>query len=391
MVTRRLTQSIQEDLEKKMVWVAGPRQCGKTTLSNEVLSHVKGHYYNWDSDEDRSLIRQTKLDPNVKLWVFDELHKYGRWRNWLKGVFDKNKKTKQVLVTGSARLDLFSRGGDSLQGRYFFYRLHPFTMTEVLQSKYLGYKEFIFENLQGSKGAVEALFKFGGFPEPFLGQNERDSDRWRLGYSRRLFREDVRDLDLVKDIEGITLMYEQLGKTVSSVLSINSLREDLEVNFATAKNWLRILENLLVTFRLAPFGSNKIKAVKKEQKLYFWDYGKVQDPGSRFENLIALHLLRLCHWIEDIEGKECELRYVRESSGKETDFIVVRAGKPLFLVECKLTHREIDKNLRYFLARLPVSTGFQVYFEGNDDYELKLSAEKVIRVIPAHRFLSIIP
>lgn len=391
MLTRRLTNPIYEDLKKKMVWLAGPRQCGKTTLSEEILDKVPGHYYNWDSDEDQKSIRDTKLDPNVKLWVFDEIHKYRLWRNWLKGVYDKNKKERQILVTGSARLDLFSKGGDSLQGRYLFYRLHPLTMTEALQSKCLDYKDLHFENLTGAKEVLAGLLKFGGFPEPYLGQNERDSDRWRLGYSRRLFREDVKDLDLVKNIEGITLLYQHLEKTVSSILSINSLKEDLNVNFATVKNWISILDNLYATFRLSPYGSPRIKAVKKEQKLYLWDYGKVLDIGSRFENLMAQHLLRLCHWIEDIEGKECELRYVRDDYGKETDFIVLKSGKPLFLVECKVKHKEINKNLRYFLERLPVSQAFQVSLEGEEDYEVKLDGNKNIRVIPAYRFLSIIP
>ncbi len=389
MIQRRLQAPLLQDLSKKMCWVAGPRQCGKTTLSEEILKKVPGQYYNWDNTSDQQLIRSEKLNPDSKLWVFDEIHKYKNWRNWLKGIYDKNKAEKKILVTGSARLDVFSRGGDSLQGRYFFHRMHPVTLTELLNKDPI--ENFEFQNHPGSQKALEALFHYSGFPEPLNSQNDKDANRWRLSYSRQLFRDDVRDLDLVRDLDGISLLFDRLPQTVSSPLSINSLREDLLKNFETVKNWIGILDNLYATFRLPPFGSPKIKAVKKEQKLYLWDWVRVEDKGARFENLIALHLLRFCHWTEDQEGEPCELRYVRDEYGKECDFIVLKSKKPLFLVECKSSDREISKNLRYFLERIPVQRAFQLSFDGKEDYETKLDRGKSIRVIPAHKFLSLIP
>jgi len=394
-VKRRIETIIKKDLEKKMVLLSGPRQCGKTTLAEGLLKQTKGTYYNWDIDKHKRIIRNSELDLTSKLWVFDEVHKYKYWRNWLKGVFDLHKAKHKILITGSARLDIYSRGGDSLQGRYYFHRLHPFTLSEVLNIKVNAFEKIpeleTKVNTKSAFGTLNDLMKYGGFPEPFCSRSEEEASRWRLSYGTRLIREDIRDLENIFNLDKMELLYEHLPHTVGSILSINSLREDLEVNFRTVKNWIDIFERNYICFKVSPFGSNKIKAVKKESKLYFWDWGSVEKQGARFENLIAAHLLRLCHYITDVYGQKTELRYFRDIRGREVDFIVLKKGAPWLAVEVKESEQELDSNLKYLLERTRIPYAFQVNLNGNKFKRLPNVNGCTIHILPAYIFLSNLP
>lgn len=394
---RRIEKIIKDDLSKKMVLIAGPRQCGKTTFAEGVLEEVEGAYYNWDYEPHRKMIRSQDLDYEAKLWVFDELHKYRHWRNWLKGLYDINKKKHKFLVTGSAKLDMYSRGGDSLQGRYFFHRLHPFTYSELLNVKISSnVEEFpfgdIYKDKDGQKSLLE-LFKRGGFPEPLFSKSLEQADRWRLNYGYRVIREDIRTLESVKDLDKMELLYDHLPNNVGSLLSINSLREDLEVNHGTVSHWLEILEKNYICFRVPPFGPLKIRAVKKENKLYFWDWAKVENEPARFENLIAVHLLRLCHWGQDVNGKKIELRHYRDTRGHEVDFVVLKQGVPWIAVEVKLTEGDLDSKspLKYLLERVSFKHAYQVHLHGNKFKEYEKLNGCNITIMPAYKFLSLIP
>ncbi len=156
-------------------------------------------------------------------------------------------------------------------------------------------------------------------------------------------------------------MLLKLGACVGSVLSLNSLREDLEVSFDSVRNWAGIFEKLYATFRVAPDGPQKIRAVKKEQQLYFWDWTKAESQAAKMENLVAVHLLRLCHWIEDVEGIATELRYFRTPLGHEVDFVLLKNKKPWMAVEVKANEGAIDSNLQYFLERVEVPHASQVF------------------------------
>ena len=392
---RSITKVIREDLNKKMVLLAGPRQCGKTTLAKELLKKYNSEYYSWDIDVHRKIIRSNKLNESSKLWVFDELHKFKTWRNWLKGLYDLHGSNHKVLVTGSAKLDVYSRGGDSLQGRYFFHRLHPFTLAESLEILPQKNIDQIFHlpvsEGKNSKAILIDLLELGGFPEPFLSGSQKAANRWRLVYGSRLIKEDIRNLEIIYDLDRMELLFEHLPKTIGSVLSINSLREDLEVSFETISNWINIFEKNYVCFRISPFGSSKIRAVKKENKLYFWDWGYVDEKSHRLENLVAMHLLRLTHWCQDVEGEKVELRYFRDTRGHEVDFILMRKNKPWVAIEVKQSAQDLDKNLRYLLERTKIPFAFQVHLEGNDDYRVKDINDSYVRVLPMHKFLINLP
>ncbi len=370
MKSRYLTQSIKEDLKTKMVFLGGPRQVGKTTLSLLLLDPPtvsNPNYLNWDDISSKRAIKRGEL-PAGNLVIYDEIHKYKNWRSLLKGIYDKNRDTKQFLITGSARLDYYRRGGDSLLGRYRYLRLHPFTFSE-LQLK--------------TRAQIEHLLEFGGFPEAYFSHDRRNWRRWQNERLYRLVNDDIRSLENLRDYNGIELLAESLASRVGSPLSVNSLARDLDYNFRTIEKWIQILEQTYFCYRIGPYGPAKIKAVKKERKLFLWDWSSCEEVGSRFENFIASHLLKYCHFLEDTEGYKMELRFLRDSTGREVDFVVLRDRKPLFAVECKYGEKSISPAIHYFKDRTPIPKFYQVHL-GKSDYQL----ESKVRVLPFEVFCS---
>lgn len=367
---RYIQPAVVEDLQKKMVFIGGPRQVGKTTVALNILGGDEQHpaYLNWDFVDDKRILLQGGLPPDQPLIILDEIHKYKQWRNFIKGLYDKKKSSTSFLITGSARLDYYRRGGDSLQGRYHYYRLHPLSLYEI--------------NHDPSSADLQALLIFGGFPEPFFLQSERGWKRWQRERISRVIHEDLVSLEQVKEVGQLDLLAVLLQDKVASLLSINSLRQDLSASHEAVDRWVRILENLYYCFRIRPFAAKKIKSLKKDRKLYLWDWSICRDKGSRFENLVASNLLKYCHYYEDTHGDEMELCFLRDSQKREVDFVVVRDNKPVFGVECKSGERSIGKHLRYFSKRTEIPYFYQVHL-GNSDYEI---GELRTRVMPFTRF-----
>lgn len=366
---RYIKNSVNEDLESKMVFVAGPRQVGKTTCALTFLSPSNEQhpaYLNWDDIQVRSAILRGELPPNENIVVLDEIHKFARWRNLVKGFYDTHKSNISFIITGSARLDYYSKGGDSLQGRYHYYRLHPFSIPEI--------------NRDATEDDVEKLLKFGGFPEPFLRGEEKFWRRWQRERIQRVIYEDIRDLENIKEISLLELLAEELPNRVGAPLSVKNLKELLQVAHETVERWLKIFERMYYCYRVPPFGAPKIRAVKKEQKLYFWDWSIVPDPGPRFENFIASHLLKYCNFIEDTEGFRMDLRFVRDTDKREVDFVVLKQGQPIFAVECKSGEKNVNPALFYFKERTPIPKFYQVH-EGRKDY-----VNNGVRVLPIQNF-----
>ena len=352
MLTRYLASEIKNDLKTKMVFLGGPRQVGKTTLAQSLIKgYTDNHpaYLNWDSELHKNKIKKQEWPRTEPLIVLDEIHKFKNWRNLVKGFYDTLKNTHSFLVTGSARLDHFRKGGDSLLGRYHYYRLHPYSLPEL---KY-------------AQGSLERLLQFGGFPEAYEMADERNLRRWHIQRLNRLIRTDLRDLEDVKDIEKIYALAEELPNRVGSPLSLNKLANDLEVDFKTIKRWLAILSSLYYSFQISPYGSAKIRAVKKEQKLYMWDWSQIESPGLRFENMVASHLLKFCHYLEDVDGYKTELRFIRDTDKREIDFVVLKNKKPLFAVECKTGEKVTSPHLHYFQERTDIPIFYQVHLGTN--------------------------
>jgi len=364
---RYLAAQVRRDLARKMVLLAGPRQVGKTTLALS-LPRAREAYLSWDVAEHRERILRRELPPG-RLWIFDELHKYRRWRNYLKGLYDGRRSGQRMLVTGSGRLELYRFGGDSLQGRYHLLRLHPFSAAELHLAR---------------PAELLDLLRLGGFPEPYLSGSETEARRWSRQHRNLLVREDVVSLERIQDLGHLELLMLRLPELVGSPLSINALREDLQVSHKAVSSWMAALERLYAVFRLAPWGAPRIRAVKKEQKHYHLDWSVVPGDPARFENLVACHVLKWVHHEQDVRGRDVELRYFRDVDGREVDFVVVEGHTPRLLVECKWSDAEIDRGLRYLKARFPTAEAWQISAVGNKDY---VSPEG-IRVAPALRLLT---
>ena len=383
---RYLTPFIVEDLKDKMVFVGGPRQVGKTTLCrNFIATHFRNHaYFNWDNRTDRRAITSSAWPGDAELLILDEIHKYRRWKGLIKGEYDKLKETYKFLVTGSSRLDLYRRGSDSLQGRYHYYRLHPFTLAEI---EGLAYKASIHGELPISSGfhqdAIDTLNVFGGFPEPIMKQNKRQLRRWHNEKIERMFREDILDVHAIRDIGNMKLLSDILPSKVGSLLSTNVIREDLEVSFRAASHWIDVLEAFYYHFRLYPFTSKRIRSLKKEPKLYLWDWSEVEDEAARFENLIASHLLKFVHFITDYEGYKAELYFLRDVDKREVDFLVTIDNKPWFAVEAKLNETSLSPHLLYFKERLSIPYIYQVVKKTAID-----RLEKGVRIVSVGKFLA---
>jgi predicted AAA+ superfamily ATPase len=390
MLERRITAHLQRDLARKMILLSGPRQCGKTTLAQNLLATVSGAYYSWDSLSDRLAIQKRKLDFEARLWVFDELHKFRRWRALLKELVDAERSRRGILVTGSARLDLYGRGGDSLQGRYLAHHLHPFTYSELAGIPFDSTLDLP-ELARDPARELDDLLQLGGFPEPLLQGSAREAGRWRLTYGERLVREEVASLEQVREMERLELLYERLSDVAGGVLSINSLREDLEVAFETVRNWLAILERLDAIFRVSPYGPPRIRSVKKEPKVYFWDWPRCATEGARLENMVALHLLRAVDWARDVEGEKMQLRYFRTPSGHEVDFVLLRAGKPWIAVEVKASDSDLAPSLRYFSERAQPALALQAVLQKPRERRLPDIGKTRVRVISVARLLANLP
>lgn len=391
----------------KMIFLTGPRQVGKTTFAQKWLESegsAQG-YFNWD---DPSVIAAYKSNPllfknhvNERFikdpvpMVFDEIHKHREWRNILKGFFDTSRERSRLLVTGSARLGFARKTGDSLLGRYFSFQMFPLGLPEavgdfssVLQNPDIFSSPDLFASRAGAakRGdtdeAIEQLLRFGGFPEPFLKGSERFHRRWQKDYRTLLTREDVRDLSRISDIKGLETLVEILPYRIGSKLSIPSISRDLDRNYDTIKNWLDILEGLYLIFSLRPWHRRVTRALKKEKKAYFFDWSIPADSGSRFENFVAVSLLRMATRFNETGMGNFELRYLRDKEKREVDFVIANEHGPLALFEAKVGDTAIDRSARYFSRLLNIPL-FQIVLKASKVEEFPGNCF----VIPASAFL----
>ncbi|MCD5391036.1 ATP-binding protein [candidate division NPL-UPA2 bacterium] len=396
---------------RKMIFLFGPRQVGKTTFVKNRLREIKNEelYFDWD---DPYVRREYTKNPHFlkaylarirnkfPLVAFDEIHKHKNWKNILKGLCDLHSEEAQFIVTGSARLDYFRRSGDSLVGRYFSYRLLPLGLAEaagnfdfILKDDVIlaqPDKQDFLRTIQqmkekAFKGPFERLMTYGGFPEPFLKAKKSFSNKWKRDYKSLLIHEDLRDLTRIQDIKGIEQLLLLLSERIASPLSINSLRDDLQVNHKTVSSWLEALKKIYLTFSITPWSKRIARAIKKEAKFYFFDWTMVSDEGARFENAIAVLLLRLvCRWNELGLG-DFELRYIRNQQGQEVDFVVIKDQRPFALFEAKKSDIHIPNSGAYFNKLLKIP-----YYQMVSDYDIVEAYPDNRYVVSAWRLLALL-
>ena len=375
-VKRIYTSVIKEHCKRyqQMIFLVGPRQAGKTTVSlmaKEFSNHFV--YLNWDNLDHRKMILEgvnsvssfvglDKLIPGMPIVVFDEIHKYGKWKTFLKGFFDAYKGKTKIIVTGSSRLDVYKKGGDSLMGRYFLYRLHQLSLAELGRVDLSG-KE-INEPFQSQNKNFEKLLKNGGFPEPFLKNDSRFLNRWKSLRQEQLIREDIRDLSRIQELGQIELLAEILKHQAGQLTNYSNLSNKVNVSSDTIRRWIKTLQSFFYCFTLQPWSKNISRSLIKEPKVYLWDWINVDDEGRRVENLVAAHLLKAVHYWTDYGLGQYGLWFVRDKEKREVDFLISKDKEPWFLVEVKLSSKGgISRNLAYFQNKIKVKHALQVVFD----------------------------
>lgn len=360
---------------RQMLFLMGPRQVGKTTTCLQIgQTFDRFYYFNWDNDADRLLIlggtekvadhaELKVLKDNSPLLIFDEIHKYKDWKNFLKGLFDSYPQKMHILVTGSARLDVYKKGGDSLMGRYFMYRFHPLTVGEILHQE--PPKNEIHKHPQQiADEDFQALWEFGGYPDPYLKREKRFFNRWQNLRFQQLFQEEVRDLTRIQELGQLEILAKILRNQVGQQTSYDSLAKHVRVSGNTIRNWTSLLSSLYYCFEVRPWSKNVTRSLLKEPKYYLWDWSQIEDRGSRAENFVASHLLKAIHFWTDYGFGNYGLYYLRDKEQREVDFLVTKDDKPWFLVEVKYAYTpQMSKSLAYFQEMTKAPHAFQVCFE----------------------------
>jgi hypothetical protein len=333
---RRQIEQIIKDVDKKIVLIVGPRQVGKTWLALEAGKRFKDMtYLNYDRLEDRQIIKDEEWLESTELLILDEIHKMADWKTYLKGVYDTKPEKLKIIVTGSARLDLFRYAGESLAGRFFTHRLLPFSVSEL--------------NKETLGSDIDRFIERGGFPEPFLAEIEQEAKRWRNQYIGGLIRYDILDFERIRDLRAIETVFELLKRKVGSPVSYASIARDVNISQTTVDKYIKILEALFVVFKVAPYSKNIARSILKEPKIYFFDNGLVVgEEGAKFENFVAVSLLKHIYAMNDYKGENMSLKYLRTKDKKEIDFCILDSDKITEVIEVKNRDSKIASNLKYF-------------------------------------------
>jgi predicted AAA+ superfamily ATPase len=360
--------------ESQMIFLSGPRQVGKTTISQSTRDLTDQFLYlNWDELDHRQLIVQggnsvtagldlAQVMGTKPILVLDEIHKYPLWKNFLKGLYDQFINKLHIIVTGSSRLDVYKKGGDSLMGRYFPYRIHPLSVAEILHQPSI--ESILSPPKELDCNLFNQLYQFGGFPDPFLKSNPQFSRRWQRLRHQQLFREDIRDLNAITDINRLELLSKLIVEQAASEMTYSSLAKKIRVSVDTVSRWIEILESFYFCFLLRPWSKNVTRSLIKEPKVYLWDWSSISDPGARAENFIVSHLHKATNFWTDMGFGDFGLYYLRDLEKREVDLIVTRDDIPWFLVEVKLSHNgRINPNLKYFQQQTNAPHAFQVVID----------------------------
>ena len=380
---------------RQMAFVSGPRQVGKTTT-------CRGHaqvYLNWDDFDDCELILRGpravadrlglgRLSEVPPVALFDELHKFPRWKQFLKGFFDGHGDRVQIVATGSSRMDVYRRGGDSLMGRYFAYRMHPFSVAEIITQELPDTVRVVRTPAPVATADFEALCRHGGYPEPFLRRDARFSRRWQSLRFEQFVREDIRDLTQIQQLDQLASMTRLLAARSAHQLIYGNLAKQVRVSVDTVRRWITALCDLQLGFILRPWFKNVSRSLRKEPKWYLRDWATIEDDGQRAETFIACHLLKAVQGWNDLGLGAFELGYLRDKEKNEVDFIVARDGKPWFLVEARHRDESLSPSLKRYQKRLGARHAFQVVVDA--DYVGKdcFSETGQPLIVPARTLLS---
>ncbi|HJD56384.1 MAG TPA: ATP-binding protein [Rickettsia endosymbiont of Pyrocoelia pectoralis] len=381
----------------KLVFISGPRQVGKTTISKQVIKNNSNSLYlNWDYLQDRNQILNKHTELFEKLLstisddkpclIFDEIHKYKDWKNLIKGFYDKFGENIEFIITGSAKLNIYKKGGDSLMGRYINLTVHPLSVAEIA-GNFDSNVDYIKSPKNITKEEFEALINLGGFAEPYLKANTKFHKIWSTQRFEQLFREDVRNTEDINNINALELLAVIINEQAGSLTSYTTLSNKVRVSDQTIRRWLSLLEKHYYCFSIKPWSKNVVKSLLKEPKYYLWDWSQLKDIGAKFENLVSCHLLKAVYFWNETGLGDFSLYYLRDKQKREVDLVVTKNDKPWILIEAKVSDSSVSSSLKYFHELLKPEFSFQVV-QNKPAISNSCFDKPGLWVVPAITFLS---
>ena len=390
-----------------MIMLAGPRQAGKTTFARDIVAKdfTDVIYFNWDLAKDKSRLiadpaffsKEPRSNMSSRpLVIFDEIHKYRDWKNYLKGVYDQFSSDYQFFVTGSGRLELSRKTGDSLAGRFLKFHIFPLTLAELLNRRRM-IKDFLNDPLDGFDSvpagetleAFESICEFSGFPEPFMKGKKTFWSTWSAAYGQQIVRDDLLTVADIRNLDNVETLFALVPGRVASPVSINNLAGDLQVAFNTVKNWLLLFDSFYLTFRLSPWTSRISRSILKGKKIYLFNFPVIEDEAARFENMAALEFLRAVETWNDRGWGKFSLHYLRNKEKQEVDFLIADNNRPIIMIETKLSDDALAPNLVDFQQVLEIPAVQLVKKDGVK--KVYKNGKNDILVVTAHRWLSTLP
>ena len=283
---------------------------------------------------------------------------------------------------------VYRRGGDSLMGRYFLYRMHPFSVAETIHLDRIDSEQTLRLPKKVKETDYQALWFHGGYPEPYLKRDLRFSRRWQSLRLEQLVREDIRDLTRIQQIDQLEALVRLLTYRSAQQLVYGNLANEVRVTIDTLRRWVEILCMLHLGFLVRPWHKNVARSLRKEPKWFLRDWASIEDPGDRAETFIGCHLLKAVEGWTDMGLGRFELGYLRDKEKREVDFVVTRDGKPWFLVEVKQHDQSISRALGYFQKQLKAPHAFQVVLDADYVDADCFAHPRDPLVVPARTFLS---
>lgn len=384
-------------MDGKMLFVTGPREVGKTSYILNQIKNLGGSYFNWDDLAVRKAYKNdrnffTKESQLQEFIVFDEMQKRNKWKNILTNIYDAYKSDYKFIVPGNARFDYLRRRGDGLSGTYHDCHMFPASVATVLNKPLKEYHLGIdlIRDVQDSSNHVDQdtldlLFNFGGFPEPLIRGTKAFQKRWQERHVQLIVRDELSSLSNLKNLDTIETLVDLLEHRVSSPVSFNSLAGNLSSNHTSVKQWLKQLEKVMLSFHISTWSEGINRALKKNPKVYFYDWSFVRNKGARFENFVATNLLKAITLWNEKSQNIYELFYIRTYDGQEVDFCISKNKIPWLLIEVKHGKPNTSSAIRKFQYKFDIPA---VVLTREENWNRE---KENVFLLSANRFFSYMP
>lgn len=337
-----------------VVLIHGPRQCGKTTLAQEIASSTGAAYFSFD---DAVALGAATADPVgfvadlPEPCVLDEVQRAPALFTAIKAAVDRGRRPGRFLLTGSANVLLVPTLADSLAGRMAILRLHPLSQSE-LAGAVPGFLDALFAGrfkarTYGRLGkALAGRIAAGGYPAALRRATSRRRATWYRDYIETLVQRDVRDLARIASLDALPRLLALAAGQTARMLNVTDLAAPFQLSRPTIRDYVTLLERVFLLEQLAPWHSNRMSRLVKTPKLHLGDSGVAcallgldaeslwQDRavlGQLLETFVFQELRRHASWRDD----DIRFHHFRDKDGAEVDLVLERGARELAGVEVK--------------------------------------------------------